>query len=101
MRLPWAQRGEHLQLPPRGDQGAQGVRRAQSRVLPQTGGQMRRSSRGTGMLTAIFENLPWIILALVLLGLAGVGFVVSATTKDARRDLKEIDAQIKMERWKW
>lgn len=53
------------------------------------------------MLTTIFENLPWIILALCLLGLAGVGFVVSATTKDARRDLKEIDAQIKMERWKW
>ena len=40
------------------------------------------------MLTAIFENLPWIILALVLLGIAGLGAVVAHETQEVRRDLR-------------
>ena len=62
---------------------------------------MRRSSRGTGMLTAIFENLPWIILALVLLGFAGLGAVVAHETREVRRDLRDIDASLKREDLQW
>ena len=62
---------------------------------------MRRSSRGAGMLNAIFENLPWIILALVLLGFAGLCAVVARETREVRRDLRDIDASLKREDLQW
>ena len=53
------------------------------------------------MLTAIFENLPWIILALALLGITGIGAVVAIETRDVRRDLREINASLKREDLQW
>lgn len=53
------------------------------------------------MLTAIFENLLWIILALVLLGFAGLCAVVAHETREVRRDLRDIDASLKREDLQW
>ena len=53
------------------------------------------------MLTAIVDALPWIILALCLLGLLGIGAVVAIETREVRRDLREIDASLKREDLTW
>ena len=53
------------------------------------------------MLTAILDNLLWIIVAFCLLGVLGIGAVVAIETREVRRDLREIDANLKREDLQW
>lgn len=71
----------------------QGVRRASGGSVSQGGGRVRRSSRGAGMLTAILDNLGWIIVALCVACMAAVGALYGQAAREIYRDLRDVDRQ--------
>lgn len=45
----------------------------------------------------MIDALPWIIISIVLVGIAGLGVVAALETRAIRRDLREIDADLQRE----